>query len=180
MRLWRGRNIHFSDVCVCDAVWFSLYPLWSVITPNLVESSLQKHRVIHLLWDMSYFISPTANEPYISIRRRSWVERDKPKTDRWRVKFELKTLIIQSSLIFSSTAIHAEDTPERKANMLTQFPWIPSEVLLAVCCQTNSMILSLFLILVFPSFIFFPLTLWQTETLVAVICCFVYVSSNLA
>lgn len=40
------------------------------------------------------------------------------------------------------TAIHAEDTPERKANMLTQFPWIPSEVLLAVCCQKHSMILS--------------------------------------
>ncbi len=74
--------------------------------------------------------------------------------------------------------MHTEDTQESKANMLTQFLWIPSEVLLRVCCQTNSMILSLFLTLVFPISCFFP-TLWQTATLVAVICSFVYVSSKL-
>lgn len=54
-----------------------------------------------------------------------------------------------------SAAMHAKDTPESKANMLTQFPWIASEVFLAVCCQANSMILSLlFLIPVFVSPLF--------------------------
>lgn len=61
------------------------------------------------------------------------------------------------------TSVRAEGTPERKANMLTQFPWIPSDVFLGISCQTNSMILSLFLILVFP-FSFFP-SLYSTPKL---------------
>lgn len=80
-----------------------------------------------------------------------------------------------------STAMHAKDTPESKANMLTQFPWIASEVFLGVCCQTNSMILSLlFLILVFPFSLPPSFTLWHAKTPVAVICCFICMSSKLA
>lgn len=156
--------------CVCEALWFSLYPLWPVITPNLGEASLNTNRrVVHLLLKTrSHFSHCSWNVPCIWMRRRGRVGQDKPATDRWLVthKFQLKPFI---SLIFRFTAMHAEHAPERKANMLIQCHWIPSEVFPAVCCQNNSMILSLFLILVPPP---------PSPHPVAVICCFVYVSSK--
>lgn len=66
--------------------------------------------------------------------------------------------------------MHAKDTPESKANMLTQFPWIASEVFLAVCCQANSMILSLLLLIpvsfppLFSLFPSFPRPPWPNGT----------------
>lgn len=135
---------------VCAAVCFGPYPLWPTIRGELPEflASIQKNITnnkththekstpafsAQLIGRTGFLLSGVGRVE----REQSEKKNKHEKTDIFMGRFESGTLIIHGRLIIGPPLPHAGDTPESKANMLTQFPRIASEVLFAARCQAE-------------------------------------------